>query len=67
MRNLNLKRLNDRLDKLLNGQCLEGNIARFLPEIGEAVKQYAIEKDLTVDDLFEMALEASQGAEEGES
>ena len=64
MRNLNLKRLNDRLDKLLTGQSIEGNIARFLPEIGEAVKQYAIEKELTVDEAFEIALEAGQEAEE---
>ena len=63
MKNLNLKRLNQRLGKLLNGQSIEDNIARWLPEINEAVKQYAIEKDLTVDEAFEIA-EAGQGAEE---
>ena len=64
MRNLNLKRLNDRLDRLLTGQSIEDNIARWLPEINEAVKQDAIEKGLTVDEAFEIALQAGQGAEE---
>ena len=64
MRNLNLKRLNDRLDRLLTGQSIEDNIAKWLPEINEAVKQDAIEKGLTVDEVFEIALQAGQGAEE---
>ena len=59
MKNLNLKRLNQRLDRLLTGHSIEGNIARFLPEINEAVKQYAIEKDLTVDGAFQVTLETS--------
>jgi len=64
MRNLNLKRLNDRLDRLLTGQSIEDNIAKWLPEINEAVKQDAIEKGLTVDKAFEIALETGQEAEE---
>ena len=64
MRSTNLKRLRDRIDALVNGQVSH---AIWLRDVVEAVKQDAIEKGLTVDEAFEIALEAGQGAEEGEA